>query len=89
MQALIADSVSNLCKKFLERVDDDLFLSARDAGNNVDETRYLDGQRELRGRHDLVLEKVPEKIALGVSILVTRAPNARKTGDQQSYLICH
>jgi hypothetical protein len=78
LQALIADSVSNLCKKFLERVDDDLFLSARDAGNNVDETRYLDGQRELRGRHDLVLEKVPEKIALGVSILGNPARRTRE-----------
>jgi len=80
LQALIADSVSNLCKKFLERVDDDLFLSARDAGNNVDETRYLDGQRELRGRHDLVLEKVPEKIALGVSILGNPRAEREKDG---------
>ena len=58
-----------ICDRFLERTDDVLFLAARDADNNVDETRFLDGQREIRKRRDKVREEVPAKIELGISIL--------------------
>ena len=80
LKALITESVKTICERFLERVDDVLFLSARDAGNNADETRYLDGQRELRGRQEIVRDEVPQKVALGVSIL----GNPRSDQDKES-----
>lgn len=55
--------------EFLRLVDEALFLSARDAGNNLDETRFLDGQNEIRGRRDDIRETVPKLLQKGVAIL--------------------
>tara|TARA_R110002096_G_scaffold3280_9_gene16304 strand:+ start:328 stop:4218 length:3891 start_codon:yes stop_codon:yes gene_type:complete len=55
--------------EFLRLVDEALFLAARDAGNNLDETRFLDGQNEIRGRRDDIRETVPNLLQKGVSIL--------------------
>lgn len=55
--------------EFLRLVDDALFLAARDAGNNLDETRFLDGQNEIRGRRDDIRETVPDLLQKGVAIL--------------------
>ncbi|MGR8918811.1 MAG: DUF1631 family protein, partial [Gammaproteobacteria bacterium] len=69
LKALVHDEVTRLASVFLDAVDEQLFVSARDAGNNVDETRFLDGQREMRERQEVIREQVPEKIRLGVSII--------------------
>ncbi|MBX9609041.1 MAG: DUF1631 family protein [Gammaproteobacteria bacterium] len=69
LKALCGQHVRQLCERFLERVDQVLFLAARDAGNNVDQNRYLDGQREVRGRQKRVREAVPAQIETGVAIL--------------------
>lgn len=55
--------------EFLRLVDEALFLAARDAGNNLDETRFLDGQNEIRGRRDDIRETVPNLLQKGVAIL--------------------
>jgi len=69
LQTLVAEHVDSLLERFLERVDEILFARARDAGNNVDETRFIDGQREMRGRRDKVRDEVPPKIAEAIRIL--------------------
>ncbi len=69
LKALTNEHVTEMCEKFLDRVDEALFLAGRDADNNVDQNHFLDGQRELRGRKKKVLQEVPSKIALGISIL--------------------
>ncbi len=66
---LVLEHVGNICDHFLERSDEVLFLAARDAGNNVDETRFLDGQREMRNRRDEIRAEVPTKIERGISII--------------------
>ena len=66
---LVLEHVGNICDHFLERSDEVLFLAARDAGNNVDETRFLDGQREMRNRQDEIRAEVPTKIERGISII--------------------
>lgn len=69
LAALVDDHVKRICARFLERVDDVLFLAARDADNNVDQNRYIDGQRELRGRQTGVRDGVPQRIAEGLAVL--------------------
>ena len=69
LQARVAEHVDALVESFLERVDEVLFARARDAGNNVDETRFIDGQREMRARRDKVRAEVPPKIAEAIRIL--------------------
>ena len=69
LAVLCAEQVGRLCDRFLERVDEVLFLAARDAGNNVDQNRFLDGQREMRGRQKAIREGVPARVRKGVSIL--------------------
>jgi diguanylate cyclase (GGDEF)-like protein len=56
-------------EEFLRLVDEALFLAARDAGNNVEETRFLDGQNEIGGRRDDISEMVPNLLQKGVAIL--------------------
>ncbi len=62
LQALVHEQMTRLVDRFLERVDDVLFLAARDAGNNADETRFIDGQREMRRRQTRVRDEVVPKI---------------------------
>ncbi len=69
LAALCADHVGRLCDRFLERVDEVLFLAARDAGNNVDQNRFLDAQREIRSRQKRIREAVPKRVETGVAIL--------------------
>ena len=76
---LVVAQVKQLCDRFLERADEVLFLAARDAGNNVDQNRYLDGQREIRARQKRVRESVPARIETGVSIL--RNPLAEEDAE--------
>ncbi|MCB1747715.1 MAG: DUF1631 family protein [Gammaproteobacteria bacterium] len=62
LREVVSAQVKALVERFIERVDEKLFLRARDAGNNVDETRFLDGQRELRGRQASLRDEVPPRI---------------------------
>jgi len=57
------------CEEFLSMVDEALFLAARDAKNNREETRFLDGQNEIRSRSNAIKENVPKLLSKGVSIL--------------------
>ena len=66
---LVLEHIGKICDRFLERSDEVLFLAARDAGNNLDETRFLDGQREMRGLQDRIREDIPPKIDKGISII--------------------
>ena len=66
---LCAEHVLRICDRFMERVDEVLFLAARDAGNNVDQNRLMDGRREMRGRKARIREAVPKRVETGVSIL--------------------
>jgi diguanylate cyclase (GGDEF)-like protein len=63
---VVAGQVAALVGHFIDRVDEKLFMRARDAGNNVDETRFLDGQRELRGRQAALRDDVAPRIDDGV-----------------------
>lgn len=65
-------------EEFLRLVDEALFLAARDAGNNLDETRFLDGQNEIRGRRDDIGELVPKLLGKGVSILNSPLSTSRE-----------
>lgn len=69
LAALCAEHVRRLCERFVARVDEVLFLAARDAGSNVDQTRLLDAQREIRGRKQRIIEAVPRRVETGVAIL--------------------
>ncbi len=82
LKALIAEEVRKLVERFIERVDEQLFLAARDAGNNVDETRFLDGQREMRGRQERIRGEVPANLERGVETL--RNPFADQDKDASS-----
>ena len=66
---LCGEQVLRICERFMERVDEVLFMSARDAGNNVEQNRMLDGQREMRARKARICAGVPRRVATGVSIL--------------------
>ena len=66
---LCGEQVLRLCVRFVERVDEVLFMAARDAGNNVEQNRLLDGQREMRARRGRICEGVPRRVETGVSIL--------------------
>lgn len=78
---LVQSHVEQICERFIEDVDNKLFLAARDAGNNVDETMFLDGQREVQGKQDSIRNQVPEKIALGLSILGNPLNDSDKEPD--------
>lgn len=69
LTTLVTERVKQLCDRFIERVDDVLFLAARDAGNNADQTRFLDGQREMRRRAPRIRDEVPPRIERGLSVL--------------------
>ncbi len=79
---LCAEHVLRICDRFMERVDEVLFLAARDAGNNVDQNRLMDGQREMRGRKARIREAVPKRVETGVSILAD--PSAELDQDPQA-----
>lgn len=81
LTALVHEQTARLVERFLERVDDALFLAARDAGNNADETRFLDGQRELRRRQPRVREEVVPKIGLALAALGKPPSPLDKTAD--------
>ncbi len=55
---LVKSEITELCARFLDRVDEALFAAARDAGSNLEETRFLDGQREMRRLRDRVRTEV-------------------------------
>ena len=82
LATLCSDHVRRLCERFLQRVDEVLFLAARDAGNNVDQNRFLDAQRELRGRQTRIREAVPRRVETGVTILAD--PLAEMEKDPKS-----
>ena len=84
----LVDLVSKFARRasdeFLRMVDEALFLAARDAGNNVDETRFLDGQNEIRGRRDEVKELVPKLLGQGVEILNTPLGGLKEAPESPS-----
>ena len=69
LSEIVLRNVNALCERFIERTDEVLFLAARDAGNNLDEGRYIDGQRELRSRSDKVRQAVPPTFERAIEIL--------------------
>jgi len=71
LAAVVDKFARTTTEEFLRLVDEALFLAARDAGNNAEETRYLDGQTEIRGRGNEVNELVPKLLDKGISILNT------------------
>ncbi|MFT4560992.1 MAG: diguanylate cyclase (GGDEF)-like protein [Gammaproteobacteria bacterium] len=66
---IVKTAAEKMCADFLLGVDKALFLAARDAGNNIDEGRYLDGQNEIRGRAESISSAVPTLLRKGVSII--------------------
>jgi diguanylate cyclase (GGDEF)-like protein len=69
LSELVSTAADKMCIDFLAAVDNALFLGARDAGNNVDEGHFLDGQNEIRSRADDISIAVPKMLFKGVSIL--------------------
>lgn len=77
--------------EFLTLADEALFLAARDAGSNLEETRFLDGQNEIRGRRDDIRETVPKLLQKGVEILnsplsTTQEETTSPTGSELSLI---
>ena len=66
---LCDEKISLLVQEFIRAADEGLFIAARDAGNNADETRFLDGQTEMRKRKVEFEQTVPELVRKGVGIL--------------------
>lgn len=69
LEKIVADAADQMCVEFLRMVDEALFLAARDVGNIVDETRYLEGRDEIRGRADAMSKNVPSLLNKGMSTL--------------------
>ena len=69
LEKIVADAADKMCVEFLRMVDEVLFLAARDAGNNVDETRYLEGRDEVRGRAEAISKNVPSLLNKGISTI--------------------
>jgi GGDEF domain-containing protein len=69
LDELVKTAAEKMCADFLLAVDKALFIAARDAGNNVDEGRYLDGQHEIQGRAESISIAVPALLCKGVSII--------------------
>jgi hypothetical protein len=69
LSAMVVEMAQRTCDEFLREVNDALFLNARDAGNNFDETRFLDGQNEIRNRAENLTENIPRLLIKGVAIL--------------------
>ncbi|MEM7465314.1 MAG: DUF1631 family protein [Pseudomonadota bacterium] len=67
--SLCLDRTAALVDDFIRVADEMLFLGARDAGNNLDETRFLDGQNEFRGRHSAIEADVPILVRKAVQII--------------------
>lgn len=55
---LVKSEIRDVCADFLDRVDDALFSAARNAGSNLAEVRFLDGQREMRRLRDRLITEV-------------------------------
>lgn len=66
---IVAAFAEAASEDFLRTADEALFIAARDASNNREETRYLDGQNELRARRTSLIENVPKLLGDGVAIL--------------------
>ncbi|MDA0823575.1 MAG: DUF1631 family protein [Proteobacteria bacterium] len=87
LDELVKTAAEKMCTDFLLAVDKALFIAARDAGNNLDEGRYLDGQREIQGRAESISIAVPALLCKGVSIinsplsLVDHKPEAPKVSE--------
>lgn len=66
---LCEQRVAGLAEDFIRVADENLFLAARDAGNNRDETRYLDGLNEFKGRKSSLKTDVPALIRKAIQII--------------------
>ena len=66
---LARSHIGQIGAEFLRLADAALFLGARDAGNNAEQRKYIDGQAELRDRHKQVEKTIAEMVEKGISIL--------------------
>ena len=88
----VKDELLDLCMKrtegliqdFVRVADEGLFLAARDAGNNLEETRYLDGQNEFRRRQEGIEKDVPVLIKRAIQIINSPITTTSDSNDQQS-----
>ncbi|MGR8947456.1 MAG: DUF1631 family protein, partial [Gammaproteobacteria bacterium] len=86
----IKDDLIDLCVKrtngliedFVNVADEALFLSARDAANNQEETRFLDGQNEFRERKSAIEKGVPAFVKKALQI-INSPISATSEADEQ------
>ena len=85
---IVSETAQRTCDEFLREVNEALFICARDARNNLDETRFIDGQNEIRERADSVKENIPKLLVKGVSILNSplKLPEQEAEGSDGSEL---
>ncbi len=81
---MVSKAAEQACLDFLRLVDEALFLAARDASNNLEETRYLDGQNEIRRRGEQISEQIPELLRKGISILNSPLSNLEPVDEPSS-----
>ncbi|ABA58689.1 diguanylate cyclase/phosphodiesterase [Nitrosococcus oceani ATCC 19707] len=70
-QQQIIDFSPIILRDFFERLDEALFLCARDAENNLEQTFYLDAIEEIKGHRPQVEEHWQKKILARLSALGT------------------
>lgn len=66
---LVSRHARQMASEFARMALDALFLAARDAKTNREQTKYVDAQSALRKRADQIKGNVPPQLVTGVSIL--------------------
>ncbi len=69
LNELVERTASQLVVDFLRQADDALFLAARDAPSNREQSRFIDAQTQLRRRHPDIKRSVPEVLLKAVAML--------------------
>ncbi|MGH8595812.1 MAG: DUF1631 family protein, partial [Gammaproteobacteria bacterium] len=69
LTALVEKHVSQIATEFTRNAGDGLFIAARDAHSNREQSMFIDAQTELRKRNAEVAQQVPEILLKGVAIL--------------------
>ncbi|ADJ27806.1 DUF1631 family protein [Nitrosococcus watsonii] len=84
----VIDFTPIILKDFFERLDDALFLCARDAGNNLEQTFYLEAMEEIKSHRSRVEEHWQKNILARLSALGTigNAPPPREEEIETSKL---
>ena len=66
---LVSNTFTQICTDFSRAAEEKLFVAARDAKNNLEETHFVDGQNEMRGRSTDLIDVVPGLVLKGVETL--------------------